>query len=296
MRLINRGAAGVVVVVSLGGAGCGSSVGGPAPVGGTASFGGPAAITAFPNPTLTVKYDAGGLVATLDYPDIARCDLLNADAFARLNGQSVPLFPGSLQIIPPNGDDGSVICTHPSVTLPPFPSDLAPPWTLEIGDPTGVFAATFGPGPINPFTVGPGITPVLTSSVDSLTVQIQPPDGGATPASARATLTDADGQSFTSVGAVGASSIVFGDAVAPGSRNGPITAEIDVDFVATVGLINCQAPKCSLVQEGSCGPWSSIPGDPGPGVPCAGLVISSTTTVLSTELACPLPSSTGECN
>lgn len=290
MRLIDRTAVSLFVAVLLGGAGCGSSF-----FGGPASFGGPAAISTFPTPTLTVKYDAGGLVATLDYPDIARCDLLNSDAFARLNGQSVPLSPGSLKILS-QGDDGSVICTHPSVTLPPFPSDLAPPWTLEIGDPTEVLAATFAPGPINPFTVGPGITPVLISSLDNLIVQIQPPPGGATPASARATLTDSDGHSFTSVGAVGESSIVFGSAILPGSHNGPITAQIDVEFVATVGLISCQAPKCLLVPEGTCGPWASIPGDTGPGVPCAGLVISSTTTVLSTELACPLPSSTGECN
>jgi len=289
MRLIDSFAAGVLVAVSLVAVGCGSSFGGPA------SFGGPVAISAFPTPTLTIKYDGGGLVATLDYPDIARCDLLNSGSFALLNGQSVALFPGSVKVVS-YGDDGQVICAHPSVTLPPFPADLAPPWTIEIGDPTEVLSATFAPGPINPFTVGPGITPVLTSSADSLTVQIQPPAGGATPASARATLTDSDGQSFTSVGAVGASSIEFGNAVAPGSHNGPITAEIDVDFVATVGLVNCQAPKCSLVQEGTCGPWSSIPGDTGPGVPCAGLVISSTTTVLSTELACPLPGSTGECN
>jgi hypothetical protein len=284
MRLINRVAAGVLVAVPLGGAGCGSS-----------SFGGPVAISAFPPQTLTVKYDTGGLVATLDYPDIARCDLLNSDAFARLNGQSVPLFPGSVKIMQ-NGDDGAVICTHPSVTLPPFPSDLSPPWTLEIGDPTEVLSATFAPGPINPFTVGPGITPVLTSSLDNLTVQIQPPAGGATPASARATLTGSDGQSFTTVGAVGESSIVFGNAILPGSHNGPITAEIDVDFVATVGLISCQAPKCSLAQEGTCGPWASIPGDPGPGVPCAGLLISSTRDVFSIQLACPLPSSSGECD
>jgi hypothetical protein len=194
------------------------------------------------------------------------------------------------------GDDGLVVCNHPSVTLPPFPADLPPPWTLEIGDSTEVLAMTFAPGPINPFTVGPGITPVLTSSLDTLTVQIQAPAGGATPASARATLTPSDGQSFTSVGAVGASSILFGNAVMPGWPNGPITAEIDVDFVATVGLISCQAPKCALVQEGTCGPWASIPGDTGPGVPCAGLVISSTTTVFSIQLACPLPSSNGECN
>jgi hypothetical protein len=290
MRLISRVAGSVVVVVALLGGGCGGSSFGGSP------FGGPVALSAFPSPTLTVKYDPGGLVATLDYPDIARCDVLNGDAFATLNGQSVPLSPGSVKVTPPNGDDGSVICTHPSVTLPPFPSDLAPPWTIAIGDPTEVFSATFAPGPINPFTVGPGITPVLTSSVDTLTVQIQPPAGGATPASARATLTASDGQSFTSVGAVGASSILFGNAVMGGWHNGPITAEIDVDFVATAGLIDCQAPKCSMVQEGSCGPWASIPGDIGPGVPCAGLVISSTTTVLSTELACPLPSSTGECN
>lgn len=286
MGLINRVSVSLGVAVLLGGGGCGSG----------SSFGGPVAISAFPNPTLTVKYDSGGLVATLDYPDIARCDVLNGDAFARLNGQSVPLFPGSVKVIPPNSDDGSVICTHPSVTLPPFPSDLTPPWTIEIGDATEVLGATFGPGPINPFSVGPGITPVLTSTADNLTVQIQPPPGGATPASARATLTSSDGQSFASVGAVGASSIVFGNAVPLGTHNGPIAVQIDVDFYATVGLINCQAPNCSLVQQGTCGPWASIPGDPGPGVPCAGLVISSTTTAFSTQLACPLPASTGECN
>lgn len=283
MRLINTVAAGVLVAVSPVGSGCGSS------------HGGPVALSAFPNPTLTVKYDAGGLVATLDYPDIARCDLLNDDAFARLNGQSVPVFPGSLKIMQ-DGNDGAVICTPPSVTLPPFSSDVSPPWTIEIGDPTEILAATFAPAPINSFIVGPGITTVLTSSLDNLTVQIQRSDGGATPALARATLTASDGQSWTSVGAVGEPSIVFGGPVPPGWHNGPITVQIDVEFLATADLINCQAPKCSMVLEGICGPWASIPDNPGPGVPCAGLVISSTTTVLSTQLACPLGSSTAPCN
>jgi hypothetical protein len=200
-----------------------------------------------------------------------------------------------LQIIQ-DGYDGEVICTSPSVTLPPFPSDVSPPWTLEIGDPTEVLSVTFGPAPINPFIVGPDITPVLTSSLDNLTVQIQRPDGAETPALARATSTASDGQSWMSVGAVGESSIEFGGPIPPGWQNGPITVQIDVEFLATADLINCWARKCSIVLEGQCGPWATISDNPGPGVPCAGVVISSMTTVLSTQLACPLGSSTAPCN
>lgn len=167
------------------------------------------------------------------------------------------------------------------------PSSLSPPWTIEIGDRTEVLAATFGPGPINPFTVGPGITPVLTSSLDNLTVQIQPPAGSATPALARATLTASDGQSFASVGAVGQSSIVFGNAILPGWPSGPITVQIEVDFYAADNLLSCQAPNCSLAQEpGICSQLASIPGMPGPGIPCSDLLISSTTSNFSIQLSC----------
>jgi hypothetical protein len=273
MRLINRVAAALLAAVSLVGLGCGPSQGGPV------------ALSDFPAPALTIRYDAGGLVATLDYPDIPRCDLLNDDAFATLNGQSVPLFPGSVKIV--QEGDGEVICAHPSVILEPFPSDLAPPWTLEIGDPTAVLSATFAPAPIDPFTVGADITPVLTSSLDNLTVQIQRPTGGTTPALARSTLTASDGQSCTSVGAVGESSIVFGNPIFPGWPAGPITVQIEVEFEAVANLLSCQAPKCSVVLEGDCGPWATIPDDPGPGVPCAGVVISSTTTTFSIQLSCP---------
>lgn len=278
MRLINLVAGSALV--SLVGAGCGSP------------HGGSVALSEFPSPTLTVKYDAGGLLATLVYPDIARCDLLNDDAFATLNGQSVPLFRGSV-VVMSDGGDGEVICTQPYVLLDPFPSDVPPPWSLEIGDPSEVLSVTFAPAPISPFTVGPGITPVLTSSNDTLTVQIQRPTGGTTPVLAEATLTSSDGQSWPSVGSVGESSIVFGEPIPPGWNNGPITAQIEIEFLATAEIIDCQAPKCSMVLEGDCGPWSIVPGDPGPGVPCAGVVISSTTTVLSTELACTL---NGPCN
>ena len=48
----------------------------------------------FPGPALTVKYDAGDFVATLDYPDMACCDFLNSDAFVSLNEQAVTLSPG----------------------------------------------------------------------------------------------------------------------------------------------------------------------------------------------------------
>jgi hypothetical protein len=117
--------------------------------------------------------------------------------------------------------------------------------------------------------------------------------GGTTPVLAQSTLTSADGRSWPSVGAVGASSILFGEPIPPGWNNGPITAQIDIQYLATAEITDCQAPKCSMVLEGDCGPWSIVPGDPGPGVPCAGVVISSTTTVLSTELACTL---NGPCN
>jgi hypothetical protein len=271
MALVDRIGARLLVAGVLVGGGC------------HASYGGPAAISAFPDRSLTVKYDDRiGLVATLDYSDIARCDLLNSDAFARLNGRSVALSPGSIQIISAQSDDGGVICTHPSVTLAQIPSDLSPPWTVEIGDPTAVLGATFGPGPINPFTVGPLTTSTLTSSLDSLTVQIQRPAGEATPALAQATLTSAGGKTATSVGAVGQSSIVFPNPIYGGWPPGPITVQIEVDFYAVDSLISCQAPKCTLVQEaGTCSP----PG-PGSGIPCSDLLISSTTSVFSIQLDC----------
>jgi hypothetical protein len=269
MRRINRFAIGVLVAALLGQAGC------------KASYGGPAAITSFPNRSLTVKYDdRTGLVATLDYSDTARCDLLKNDAFARLNGRSVPVSPGSIQVLPAQSDDGGVICTHPAVTLAQIPSDLAPPWTIEIGDPTAVLGATFGPGPINPFSVGPLTTTMLTSSLDSLTVQIQRPAGAATPALAQATLTSADGKSATSVGAVGQSSIVFANAIYPGWPPGAITVQIEVDFYADDRLLSCQAPKCTLVQEaGTCSP-------PPAQIPCSDLRITSTMSAFSIQLVC----------
>jgi hypothetical protein len=260
-----------LLAASLVGAGCSSP------------YGGPAAISAFPNRSLTVKYDdRNGLVATLDYSDTARCDLLKHDAFASLNGQSVPLFRGSIHVIPAQSDDGGVICNHPSVTLAQISSDLSPPWTIEIGDPTAVLAATFGPGPITPFTVGPVTTSVLTSSLDSLTVQIQRSAGIATPAFTQATLTASDGQSWTLVGAVEDSSLVFDNAISPGWPPGPVTIQIEVDFYAVDNLLSCQAPKCSLVGEpGTCSPLG-----PGPGIPCNDLFISSTTNVFSIQLTC----------
>ena len=271
MRLIDSVAASALVVVPVIGVAC------------HASYGGPAAISAFAERSLTVKYDdRNGLVATLDYADTARCNLLKSDAFARLNGRSVPVSPGAIEIIPRQSDDGGVICTHPSVTLAKIPADLSPPWTVEIGDSTALLGATFGPGPINPFTVGPVTTSMLTSSIDSLTVQIQRPAGDPTPAFAQATLTSADGKSSVSVGAVGESTIVFDNAIYPGWPPGPISVQIDVDFYAMDNLISCQAPKCTLVQEpGVCSPVAH-----GVGIPCSDLLISSTTTVASIQLAC----------
>jgi hypothetical protein len=278
MRLIVRLAATTTLAISLVGTGCHAG----------SQWGGPAAISAFPNRSLTVKYDDhNGLIATLDYSDTVRCDILKNDAFASLNGRSVPVFPGSFQIIPAQSDDGGVICTHPSVTLTQIPSDLSPPWTIQIGDSTAVLAATFGPGPVNPFTVGPVTTSELTSSLDSLTVQIQRPAGTATPAFAQATLTSSDGQSSMSVGAVGQSSIVFANAIIPGWPPGPIAVQIKVDFYAENTLLSCQAPNCSLVQEpGICTPLASGPGMPGAGIPCSDLFASSTTNVFSIQLTC----------
>jgi hypothetical protein len=269
MRFINSVAVAALVALALGGAGC------------KPSYGGPAAISAFPDRSLTVKYDdRTGLVATLDYSDTARCDLLNDDAFATLNDRSVPVSRGSIQVLSAQSDDGGVICTHPSVTLDPIPADLSPPWTIVIGDPTAMLGATFGPGPINPFTVGPVTTSALTSSLDSLTVQIQRPPGAATPALAQATLTSADGKSATSVGAVGQSSIVFANAIPPGWPPGPITVQVEVDFYAPDELVSCQAPKCTLVQEaGTCSPPPSA-------IPCSDLLISSTRNVFSIQLEC----------
>lgn len=172
---------------------------------GDGTFGGPASIIDFPQKSLTVRHDSADFIATLDFDDVPWCDLLEADAFARLNGRSVPLFRGQVNIIPPHGDDGQVECIHPSVTLDQIPSDLPPPWTVEIGDSSETVSATFAPKAFTPVTV---IDPVLDPSSDRLTVMLQRQPGDTTSISGTATLTASDGQSTVSSAQAGESEIV----------------------------------------------------------------------------------------
>src|SRR5436189_4137071 len=115
--------AGAIALAAVAFGGCGGS-----------SYGGPRPISDFQSKSLDLKYDDSGLVATLNYTFVSTygCELLGDDAFARLNGRSVPLFRGAIQVTPPQGDDGSFDCVSPSVTVNPIAADLSPPWTIEI--------------------------------------------------------------------------------------------------------------------------------------------------------------------
>ena len=102
---------------------------------------------------------------------------LEDDAFARLNGQSVPLFRGAEYTVS-TVDDGEVGCHEPSVTVSPIPSGLSPPWTLEIGDSSEIVSATFGP---EAYQVGPILNVVaheLGRHVDRSDLRGRPDGGG----------------------------------------------------------------------------------------------------------------------
>jgi len=212
-----------------------------------------------PNKQLSVNHvgpSPGQLTATLNYYSAEYgCDL-RGDAFARLNGQSVPLFLGQEYTIPPMGDDGQVGCHQPSVTLNPIPSGLSAPWTLEIGDASEIVSVTFGPETFTPIQIGPLLTSSLTSSYDPLTIQIS--GGDSTPADAVATFTASDGQStsgngsFVGLGIVGDTfverALEFTSAVAPGWPPGPINVEIDTTYSPYDQVLDCQNATCSVTS------------------------------------------------
>ncbi len=232
MSTIGRISAVVVIAATVIGGACG---------GGT--FGGPAPISDFPRKSLTVRHDGSGdFIATLDFDDIPWCDLLEADAFARLNGRSVPLFRGQVNVIPPQNDDGQVDCIHPSVTLDQIPSNLSPPWTIEIGDSSETVSATFAPKPFTPVTLA---DPVLDPSSDTLTVMLQRQPGDTTTISGTATLTASDGQSTFGFAQAGESEIVF-PTFTKGWPRGPVTVAIVLDYFSLDELLDCQAPQCTL--------------------------------------------------
>src|SRR6185369_1380505 len=119
-----------------------------------------------------------------------------------------PLFRGAIQVIPPQGDDGSVNCVRPSVTVKPLPVDLSPPWTLEIGDSSEAVAATFDLKAITPAAVGPVANPVLSSWTDTLTILLQDDPGVTLPISAQVTTTASNGRGSVEPAQIGASGLV----------------------------------------------------------------------------------------
>jgi hypothetical protein len=219
-------------LVAVAAAGCGATYGGPAP------------LSDFRKPSLTVSHHGDDtsdtFSATLDFDDISWCDTLESDAFARLNGRSVPLFPGEVKVIPPQGDDGGVECIHPSVTLDQRRTDLSPPWTIEIGDSSRTFSATFGGAPVNPVVLS---NPVLTNAALTLALQRQP--GDTTVISGSAMLSASNGQSTLSSADAGPDSIVFSTFTALFAP-GPVTVVVVLDSFSNDQLLDCQAPRCTL--------------------------------------------------
>jgi hypothetical protein len=268
-----------IVVLTL--AAAGSAAGCAAP------DGAPEDISALPDKQLTVQHDrvtGSGLGVTLDYfdPD-SRCPTLRDDAFARLNGRSVPLSRGQVQVIPPKNDDGGVVCTHPSVTLGAIPADLSPPWTLEIGDPSQVVAATFGPGSPNPFTVGAPVNAELVASFVTLAVAIQRPPGVRTPAAVAATLTSSDGHTAVRAAELGESLLQFPNPFDPGWAPGPVTIRLDVYYFPPDVLLGCENAACSLASmPGACSPATGLPGGP----PCSSVVGPAASPTFTLPLDC----------
>ena len=248
------------------------------------------------NKSLNVTHDSvasSGLMVAFDYDDQSQCTVLNSDAFARLNGRSVPLFLGHYEYIPPMGDDGGVNCTHPSVTLAEIPADLPPPWKIEIGDSTQVVSATFGPGTPNTFDVGPLENVTLTSSQDKLDVPIARHPGDTTPAYAAVTSTASDGQTSIRRGDVYQPFIRVLNPVNPGWPAGPVAVQVVVYYYPPDALLGCQNAACTVAAPDfgadSC---DAVPPAGSPG--CNGLNTISTTTALTFELSCT--SSTGTCS
>jgi hypothetical protein len=296
MTRIDRIAAGVGLAVVLVASGC-------------AQDGAPEALGDLPGKTLRVQHDSvvsSGLVVKLDYGDLSRCSILDTDAVARLNGRPVPLVRGEYDVIPPMGGEGGWNCTHPSVTLDQIPSDLPPPWTIEIGDASETVSATFGPGTANPFQVGPLTNASLTSSQDNLNVPIAPATGEAMPTFAAVTSTASDGQSSVRAGWVYQSDIEIMKPVNPGWPPGPVTLQIVVYYYPLDVFLDCQNATClvspllsgctpvpSSLDQASCSSFpidtgtSAITGETVCGGPsCSSLPTISATTTLSVELAC----------
>jgi len=236
MGVIGKISAIGVIALTVVGAGCGGEFGGPAP------------LTDFPKKSLTLSHNSAdqtdAFVATLDFFDIDWCDTLEGGAFARLNGRSVPLFPGQVKVIPPQGDDGQVECTHPSVTLDQIPSDLSPPWTIEIGDSSETLSATFGPQPITPATLS---DPVLTAS-SGLTLALQRQPGDTTVITGQAKMTPAGDQGVISSATASQVEIVFPvlTALFP---PGPVMVAVQLDYFSPDQLLDCQAPTCTLAYD-----------------------------------------------
>jgi hypothetical protein len=250
---------GAIALLALTFVGCGGS-----------PYGGPEPLSEFPNKSLDLKYDdSDGLVATLNYSfePAGHCALLDDDAGALLNGRPVPLFRGDIQVTPPMGDDGSFNCVPPSVSVNPLPADLSPPWTIEIGDSSGVVSAKFDFQPVTPAAIGPVANPVLASWTDTLTIQMQNGPGITPPYVVQATLTSSNGFGSVetaypagtgSAAQITPSSLVFPEAINPESAPGPITVQVIADYFSAAELLDCQAPKCSLAQgSGTTPTWTT---------------------------------------
>ena len=281
MSLIGR-VAGLVMGVAFVASGC-------------AKDGDPEDIGDLSGKSLTVTHDSvasSDLKVAFDYEDVSRCSVLHGDAFARLNGQSVPLFRGEYQYFPPMGDDGGFNCTHPSVTLDQIPSDLPPPWTIEIGDSSQIVSVTFGPGTPNTFDVGPLADTTLASSSDKLDVPIHRGPGDSTPARAAATFTASDGQSSVRQGDVYQSYIRILNPVEPGWPSRPVTARIDVYYYPVDALLDCQNAHCAIAGDPAY--WGTCVVGSGAAMPCSSLNTVLETTVLTVPLSCP--TSSGVCN
>lgn len=246
------------------------------------------------NKTLKITHDSvasSGLTVAFDYDDQSRCSILNGGAFARLNGRPVPLARGHYEYTPPMGDDGSVSCTHPSVTLDAIPADLGPPWKIEIGDSTQVVSATFGPGTPNAFDLGPLENATLSSSRDKLDIPVTRHPGDITPAYAAVTSTASDGQSSLRTGYVYQSQLEVLNPVGAGWPAGPVSIHVVVYYYPSDALVDCQNAACSFVSPDlfarSCEPLPVAGG-------CSSLNTISTTTDLTLTLSCA--SSTGLCS
>lgn len=282
MRFIRRGIGLAAMGVALVAAGCG-------PLGGESQD-----IDDLSNKALKVTHDSvasSGLTVAFDYDDHSQCSVLDNDAFATLNGRPVSLFRGEYQYTPPQGDDGSFSCTHPSVTLAQIPSDLPPPWTIAIGDSSQIVSVTFGPGTPNAFDVGPLVDATLTSSRDTLDVPIARHPGDRTLAYAAATFTASDGQSSVREGDVYQPYIRFLNPIEPGWPAGPVTAQIDVHYYPADALVACQNANCAMAA--TAGACSALPG-PGAGTLCSSLHTIAATTDLMLQLSCS--SANGICN